>query len=259
MFEQDGVSRRGSGSRACTPMIWGLRGRPRFRALGALLLTGACLQPAVSGVAGAAPSSVSLPGAAARARSARNCAPFLRAGQGRQGPRQWAAAPKLVAAAHAHYLLTLYTSAGNIITDIQTDLAPLAANNFVFLACNGFYSGLTFHRVIPGFVIQGGDPKGDGTGGPGYQFADEKVERAYHVGDLAMANSGPNTNGSQFFIIQGRQGVGLPPSYSLFGHVIKGERVVDAIAKARAHSNGGGETSTPNKPVHILATTVALK
>ena len=256
MLEFDSTWEPGAGASTCAPAIRGLRGGLCIRTMGAVLLAGACVQSASLGVAGAVPSS---PGAAARAASARVCAPFLRAGQGKQGPRQWAAAPKAVAAAHAHYLLTLYTSAGNILTDIQPDLAPLAANNFVFLACNGFYTGLTFHRVIPGFVIQGGDPKGDGTGGPGYQFADEKVKRAYQLGDLAMANAGPNTNGSQFFIIQGKQGTTLPPSYSLFGHVLKGEAVVDAVAKAPAHSNGGGETSTPDKPVHILAITVAVK
>ena len=259
MLELDGESKTYAGSGSCTPAVGGLRGHLRTRTVGALLLASACVQPASLGVASAASSGVPLPGAAARATSARNCAPFLGAGQGKQGPRQWAAAPKPVAAAHAHYLLTLYTSAGNILTDIQPDLAPLAANNFVFLACNGFYTGLTFHRVIPGFVIQGGDPKGDGTGGPGYQFADEKVKRTYQIGDLAMANAGPNTNGSQFFVIQGKQGTTLPPSYSLFGHVLMGESVVDAIAKAPAHSNGGGETSTPNKPVHILAITVVVK
>jgi cyclophilin family peptidyl-prolyl cis-trans isomerase len=105
--------------------------------------------------------------------------------------------------------------------------APMAASNFIFLAGDGFYDGLNFHRVVPGFVIQGGDPVGNGTGGPGYQFADEQVTRKYDQGIVAMANSGPDTNGSQFFImLENNQ---LPPSYTIFGKVIKGQDVVDQI------------------------------
>jgi cyclophilin family peptidyl-prolyl cis-trans isomerase len=120
------------------------------------------------------------------------------------------------------------TNKGTIVFEILPD-APLAASNFIELADGGFYNGLTFHRVVPNFVIQGGDPKGDGTGGPGYQFKDEPVMRAYDPGIVAMANSGPNTNGSQFFIMLPGS-TGLPPQYTIFGKVIKGMDVVSKIA-----------------------------
>lgn len=105
--------------------------------------------------------------------------------------------------------------------------APKAASNFMHLSRDGFYDGLTFHRVVPGFVIQGGDPKGDGTGGPGYKFEDEPVMKKYTKGIVAMANSGPDTNGSQFFIMLAD--TPLPPAYTIFGNVIKGQDVVDEI------------------------------
>jgi cyclophilin family peptidyl-prolyl cis-trans isomerase len=105
---------------------------------------------------------------------------------------------------------------------LQPALAPNTVNNFVALARNHFYDGLTFHRVEPNFVIQGGDPKHDGTGGPGYSFADEPVHNLYVDGAVAMANSGPNTNGSQFFICTGTQCSTLQPQYNLFGKVQSG-------------------------------------
>jgi cyclophilin family peptidyl-prolyl cis-trans isomerase len=108
--------------------------------------------------------------------------------------------------------------------------APQTVNNFVFLARYHYFDGIDFHRVIPGFVLQGGDPKGTGSGGPGYRFADELPKPGrYELGSLAMANAGPNTNGSQFFIISGPAGQKLPPLYSLFGKVIGGLDVVKAI------------------------------
>lgn len=118
---------------------------------------------------------------------------------------------------------------GTIEFEIYPD-APLAASNFITLAEHKFYNGLTFHRVESGFVIQGGDPKADGTGGPGYTFADDPVSRAYTKGIVAMANAGPNTNGSQFFIVLG-DNIGLPPKYSIFGHVTVGQDVVDKVTK----------------------------
>lgn len=106
--------------------------------------------------------------------------------------------------------------------------ATKAASNFIFLAKDGFYDGLIFHRVVPKFVIQGGDPLGNGTGGPGYKFEDEIVTKKYDKGIVAMANSGPNTNGSQFFIML-EDNPSLPPSYTIFGNVIKGQEVVEKI------------------------------
>lgn len=123
------------------------------------------------------------------------------------------------------------TSEGTISLRLFSGEAPVAANNFAFLAGKGFYDGTIVHRVVPGFVVQMGDPTGTGTGGPGYRFEDELASarnRGYVRGTLAMANAGPDTNGSQFFICL--DDVGLPPSYTVFGQVTAGMDVVDAIA-----------------------------
>jgi cyclophilin family peptidyl-prolyl cis-trans isomerase len=129
------------------------------------------------------------------------------------------------------------TNKGVITVGLYGKDAPKTVENFVTLAQKKFYNGVIFHRVIPGFMIQGGDPKGTGTGGPGYQFADEinptsaLYERGYKRGVLAMANAGPNTNGSQFFIMHADYP--LPPSYTIFGNVVSGLEVVDAIASVK--------------------------
>jgi cyclophilin family peptidyl-prolyl cis-trans isomerase len=198
------------------------------------------------------------PSAAEVAASKTDCAPFLAAGNGKQGAKSWSAAPKQVISAAKHYQVKLYTTDGTITADILPKLAPVTANNFIFLSCNGFYNGLDFHRTIPDFMIQGGDPEGTGTGGPGYQFKDEPVARPYTIGSLAMANSGPNTNGSQFFIIEGSQGVTLQQQYNLFGQVTRGMNVVDKIVNAPAHAGGDGETSAPDSPVVIKTVTVQV-
>lgn len=120
------------------------------------------------------------------------------------------------------------TNKGTIEFEIYPE-ASQAASNFIFLSNDHFYDGLTFHRVVPGFVIQGGDPLGNGTGGPGYRFNDEPVKRKYDKGIVAMANSGPNTNGSQFFIMLD-DNPDLPAKYTIFGKVTKGQDIVDKIA-----------------------------
>lgn len=120
------------------------------------------------------------------------------------------------------------TNKGIIELEIYPE-ATKAASNFIFLSQDGFYNGLTFHRVEPGFVIQGGDPRGDGGGGPGYQFDDEPVTKKYDEGIVAMANVGPNTNGSQFFIMLANN-PNLPPKYTIFGKVIAGMNIVKNIA-----------------------------
>lgn len=123
--------------------------------------------------------------------------------------------------------VVLQTDKGVIEFEIFPE-SPLAASNFIFLTLEGFYNGLTFHRVEPGFVIQGGDPLGNGTGGPGYRFPDEAVTKSYDRGIVAMANAGPDTNGSQFFIMLA-DNKSLPPNYTIFGKVTKGLEVVDKI------------------------------
>ncbi|MBI2596129.1 peptidylprolyl isomerase [Candidatus Daviesbacteria bacterium] len=123
--------------------------------------------------------------------------------------------------------VVIETNKGKIAFEIYPE-ASKAASNFIFLAKDKFYDGLKFHRVVPGFVIQGGDPKGDGTGGPGYKFEDEPVTKKYLKGIVAMANAGPNTNGSQFFIML-EDNLTLPPNYTIFGKVTAGQEVVDQI------------------------------
>ena len=128
----------------------------------------------------------------------------------------------------SHKNILVKTTKGDFTFELLPNEGPKAASNFVYLTKHKFYDGLTFHRYVPGFVIQGGDPQGSGMGGPGYQFADDKVTMAYDTGIVAMANAGPNTNGSQFFVMLAN--TPLPPSYSIFGRVIKG---IDVVQKLR--------------------------
>ena len=129
------------------------------------------------------------------------------------------------------YRITITTERGTIVADLDPRIAPVTVNNFVGLVRQGYYDGLTFHRVEPGFVIQGGCPEGSGRGGPGYKFADEPVQGNYREGALAMANSGPDTNGSQFFICLSDLTGRLPKQYNLFGHVVSGLDAVQATKR----------------------------
>ncbi len=127
------------------------------------------------------------------------------------------------------YQVTIQLDRGTIVMELDPKLAPNTVNNFVTLARDGYYDGITFHRVVPEFVIQGGDPTGTGSGGPGYKFADEPVRGEYTLGAVAMANSGPDTNGSQFFICIDDCRRKLAPSYNLFGYVIDGIDVAQQV------------------------------
>ncbi len=144
-------------------------------------------------------------------------------------PTSWAHPGVLEANQIENKQIRLTTEKGDIVFELFADTAPGTVSNFVYLTEGGYYNGLTFHRREEGFVIQGGDPSGNGTGGPGYRFEDE-LDDAYQYdrGIVAMANAGPNTNGSQFFIMLGD--VPLPKSYTVFGRVTEGLEVVDAIA-----------------------------
>ncbi len=145
----------------------------------------------------------------------------------------------------ARYQAVMETSKGRMLFDLSSDRAPTTVNSFVFLARYHYFDGIGFHRIIPGFVVQGGDPTGSGAGGPGYRFRDELPKPGeYRIGSLAMANAGPNTNGSQFFIISGPSGVQLPPSYSLFGQLVEGEEVLSQLDKAGSPSGKPQETCT---------------
>ena len=128
------------------------------------------------------------------------------------------------------YRVTVGTSKGAIVMDLDPKLAPNTVNNFVNLARDGYYTGLTFHRVVPDFVVQGGCPEGTGTGGPGYRFDDEPVTAEYTLGAVAMANAGPNTNCSQFFICIDECLSKIAPAYNLFGYVSSGMEVALEIA-----------------------------
>ena len=143
--------------------------------------------------------------------------------------KQYSAPPALEIDLNKAYSATLHTNHGDIEIDFDAARSPQTVNNFVFLARDGFYNGVIFHRVISGFMIQGGDPTGTGRGGPGYKFRDEiEGPGSYTRGTVAMANAGPNTNGSQFFICLAD--VGLPHAYTIFGQVTNGMEAVDAIA-----------------------------
>ena len=158
--------------------------------------------------------------------------------------KQYPAPPEMAIDTARKYTATIETGAGTMTAELFTTDAPMTVNNFVFLAREGFYDGVIFHRVIPGFMIQGGDPTGTGRGGPGYKFRDEPVSRSYGRGILAMANSGPNTNGSQFFVMHADYR--LPPNYTIFGRLTSGEETLDKIASAAT-----GAQDRPVAPVAI--------
>ena len=143
---------------------------------------------------------------------------------------QFPEAPPMCIDPSKTYTAALDTSLGAITIALDAAAAPKTVNNFVFLARYRYYEGIIFHRIINSFMCQGGDPTGTGTGGPGYKFADElPAPNTYKIGSVAMANAGPNTNGSQFFLVSGPSGVGLPPQYSLFGQITEGLDVLEAM------------------------------
>jgi len=142
--------------------------------------------------------------------------------------KRYSALPAMQIETNRTYHATILTNKGEIHLQLNPAEAPITVNNFVALARDGYYDGVTFHRVVPRFVIQGGDPTGTGAGGPGYKFQDEPVRRPYKTGTLAMANAGPNTNGSQFFICLEDQ-PNLPPNYTIFGDTTSGMDVVRNI------------------------------
>lgn len=164
--------------------------------------------------------------------------------------KQYKNAPDLTIDLAKSYSALLHTPEGDVTLDLYASDAPQTVNNFVFLSNDGFYDGVIFHRIIPGFMVQGGDPTGTGRGGPGYKFRDETHSKTtYKRGTLAMANSGPNTNGSQFFIMHADYA--LPNQYTIFGEVTNGLDVVDTIAGAPT-----GAQDRPNNPVSITSITI---
>ena len=172
--------------------------------------------------------------------------------------KQYSAPPAMVIDPSKHYTATINTTKGTMKAELYANEAPLTVNNFVFLSRDGFYNGIKFHRIVKGFMVQTGDPRGDGTGGPGYEFKDEPVTRDYTRGTLAMANAGPNTNGSQFFIVQ-KDSPGLQKNYTIFGKLTEGFETLDAIANTPVGPAANGETSAPQEDVHITSITIGEK
>jgi len=161
------------------------------------------------------------------------------------------AAPPMIIDTTKTYHATMVTSHGTMDFVLDALNAPVTVNSFVYLSRFHYYDGIVLHRIIPGFVLQGGDPTGTGAGGPGYRFEDELPKPGrYQLGSLAMANAGPNTNGSQFFIISGPSGEALPPLYALFGQCVKG---LDVVAAIDAVGTGSGK---PKEAVTILSVTI---
>ncbi len=176
--------------------------------------------------------------------------------------KTFSAPPPMQIDTKKQYFATLHTSMGDIHIKLFASETPVTVNNFVFLARNKFYDGLKFHRVIKNFMIQTGDPNGDGTGGPGYSFKDELPPRhPYAPGIVAMANAGPNTNGSQFFIGSGDdvKNLNSTPNYTVFGQVDSGMDVVGKIASVKVGPSPSGEVSSPIDPVYIKSVTIEEK
>ena len=165
--------------------------------------------------------------------------------------RQFDGEPPMCIDTAKRYTAVMETTKGQMTIALDPLSAPRTVNNFVVLARYHYFDGIVFHRVIPGFVLQGGDPTGKGTGGPGYRFADELPKPGrYELGSLAMANAGPDTNGSQFFVISGPDGMRLPPQYSLFGKVVAG---LDTVAAIDAVGTAQGK---PTENVTITSVTI---
>ncbi len=164
--------------------------------------------------------------------------------------KQYNSPPAMAIDSNKTYTATIVTDKGTMVVGLFAKDTPVTVNNFVVLARAGFYANTIFHRVMKGFMIQGGDPKGNGTGGPGYSFVDEPITREYTRGTIAMANSGPNTNGSQFFIMH--KDYPLPKQYVIFGAINPSDTAslatLDAIASAPVTDNGIGEDSKPVTP-----------
>ncbi len=167
-----------------------------------------------------------------------------------QTPKRWSNPPEMNIDPAKNYQAEVATSLGGFTIELLAAESPKTVNNFVFLAGEGFYDGVIFHRVIKTFMIQSGDPTGTGSGGPGYRFADElPAKHSYDLGIVAMANAGPNTNGSQFFICTGADSKGLngAPNYTQFGRIVEGLDTVQKIASVQVTHSPHGEMSKPSE------------
>lgn len=180
--------------------------------------------------------------------------PPVTSDRGETSSKQWDKPPALAIDPNKNWQATLVTNMGDIQIELFAKDAPKTVNNFVFLAKEGFYNNVLFHRVIKDFMIQAGDPTGTGAGGPGYTFEDELPSpHTYEKGIVAMANGGPNTNGSQFFICNGPNSEDLnsSPNYTIFGRVTAGMDVVEKISSVKITKNAMGEPSQPTEEMYI--------
>ncbi len=201
-------------------------------------------EPATSTAPGSMPTST--PGSMPSTPTTKSLTPTTTS----MAPTTPAAFPGILPTAEVNKKIRIKTTKGDIVIQLMHDTGPRAASNFIYLVKRGFYNGTIFHRVIPGFMIQGGDPTGTGMGGPGYQFDNDEVKNvSYQDGIVAMANAGRNTNGSQFFIMVADYP--LPPDYSIFGKVVTGLDVAHAIANAPRNSQ-----DRPNEEVKMISVVV---
>jgi cyclophilin family peptidyl-prolyl cis-trans isomerase len=213
-------------------------------------------------VTSASPSTTGAPGAVnvptvPEGASLSGATPCPKADGSSPRTTKFAKPPAMCISPDRTYTAEVKTNKGTFTVALDAKQAPQTVNNFVVLARYHYYDGISFHRIIPGFVVQGGDPTGTGQGNPGYKFADELPKPGqYKIGSLAMANSGPNTNGSQFFIITGDQGVSLPPQYSLFGQVTQGMDVVKEIESAGSPAAAGDQAGKPTAVVTMQSVTI---
>jgi cyclophilin family peptidyl-prolyl cis-trans isomerase len=194
---------------------------------------------------------------AAPAKPAAQSAPQNTQGGTTSMAKQWSTPPQMAIDPKKSYVAEITTTEGTMRANLFADEAPKTVNNFVFLARENYYENVKFHRIIKGFMAQTGDPTGTGAGGPGYRFEDEPVKRSYKRGTLAMANAGPNTNGSQFFIMH--NDYALQPNYTIFGEVTEGLDVLDKIAETPVTASSRGERSVPSKEIKITGVKIEEK
>lgn len=176
--------------------------------------------------------------------------------EGETMAKQYTEPPAMAIDPAKSYTATLETNKGTIEAELYPGDAPQTVNNFVCLARDGYFDGTPFHRIVKGFVIQGGDPTGTGSGGPGYRFPDEPIAREYEAGTLAMANAGPDTNGSQFFVVLDDLRGRLPKNYTVFGKVTGSMEAVEAIASVPTRPGPSGENSQPTESVTLERVTI---
>lgn len=172
--------------------------------------------------------------------------------------KQYSSPPDMVIDTNKSYRATIKTNKGDMNIELFATESPKTVNNFIFLSREGFYDNTPFHRAIRDFMIQGGDPTGTGTGGPGYRFADESITRDYKRGTLAMANAGPNTNGSQFFIMH-KDSNTLPKDYVIFGQIVADDnsyKTLDALLETPVTVGMSGERSKPTEDLRITQITI---